>query len=168
MPCFVVTAACGGGQNGLSQSVIPEAYRENNNLGRRILLKEAKKIGLGALAALAVYVVLLAVLSALIVRGTVEEKSIPLCVWLFVCAAAFAGARASAGREGEPAIRIAASTAAFWALIQLLGFLVNDTIEPARSVALVLPILVGGAAAYLVRPAREKRKRGRGKRRSRK
>ena len=131
-------------------------------------MKEAKKIALGALVALGVYVALLAVLSALIVRGTVKEENMALCVWAFACAAAFAGAKVSAGREGEPAVRIAACAAAFWALIQLLGFLVNDTIEPARSAALALPILVGGAAAYLVRPAREKRKRGRGKRRSRK
>ena len=131
-------------------------------------MKEAKKIAFGALAALAVYVALLAALSALIVRGPVKEENIPLCVCVFACAAAFIGARVSAGRAGEPAMRIAAGAAAFWALIQLLGFLVNDTIEPARSAALALPILVGGAAAYLIRPAREKRKRGRGKRRSHK
>lgn len=131
-------------------------------------MKEVKKIALGVLVAFAVYVLLLAALSALIVRGTVQEGSVALCVWVFACAAAFAGARVSAGREGEPAFRIAAGTAAFWALIQLLGFLVNDTIEPARSAALALPILVGGAAAYLVRPARGKRKRGKGKRRSHK
>ena len=131
-------------------------------------MKEAKKIAFGALAALAVYVALLAALSALIVRGTVKEENIPLCVWVFACAAAFIGARVSAGRAGEPAIRIAAGAAAFWALILLLGFLVNDTIDPARSAALALPILVGGAAAYLIRPTREKRRRGRGKRRSHK
>ena len=125
-------------------------------------MKEAKKIALG------VYVALLALLSALIVRGTVNEEHMAQCVWVFACVASFAGAKVSTGRGGEAAIRIAASAAAFWALIQLLGFLVNDTIEPARSAALALPILVGGAAAYLVRPAREKRKRGRGKRRSRK
>lgn len=131
-------------------------------------MKEAKKITFGALAALGVYVVLLAALSALIVRGTVAEKNLKLCVWVFACVAAFVGARVSTGRGGEQVVRIAASTAAFWALVQLLGFLVNDTIEPVRSVALALPILVGGTAAYLVRPAREKRKRGKGKRRSRK
>ena len=131
-------------------------------------MKEAKKIALGALAALAVYVLLLAALSALIVRGTVQEEGVALCVWVFACVAAFAGARVSAGHEGEPALRIAASAAAFWALIQLLGFLVNDTIEPVRSATLALPILVGAAAAYLIRPARGKRKRGKGKRRSHK
>ena len=131
-------------------------------------MKEAKKIAFGTLAALAVYVALLAALSALIVRGTIKEENISLCVWVFACAASFAGARVSAGREGEPAVRIAASAAGFWALVQLLGFLVNDTIEPARSAALALPILVGGTAAYLIRPSREKRKRGRGKKRSRK
>ena len=131
-------------------------------------MKEAKKIAVGAFAALAVYVALLAALSALIVRGTVKEESVALCVWVFACAASFVGARASAGRGSDQAVWIAAGAAAFWALIQLLGFLANDTIEPARSAALALPILVGGAAAYLVRPAREKRKRGRGKRRSRK
>ena len=131
-------------------------------------MKEAKRIALGAAASLAVYVALLAALAALIVRGTVNEENMTLWVWASACAASFAGARVSAGREGKQAVRIAASTAAFWALIQLLGFLVNDTIEPARSAALALPILVGGAAAYLGRPTREKRKRGRGKRRSRK
>lgn len=131
-------------------------------------MKEAKKIAFGVFAALAVYAALLAALSALIVRGTVGEENMALCVWVCACAASFAGARVSAGREGEPAIRIAASAAGFWALIQLLGFLINDTIDPARSAALALPVLVGAAAAYLVRPAREKRKKGRGKRRSRK
>ena len=131
-------------------------------------MKEAKKIAFGTLAALAVYMLLLAALAALIVRGTVKEESMALYVWVFACAAAFVGARVSAGRESEPVVRIAAVAAAFWALIQLLGFLVSDALEPARSAALALPILVGGTAAYLVRPAREKRKRGRGKRRSRK
>ena len=131
-------------------------------------MKEAKKIALGALAALAVYMALLAALSALIVRGTVGEAHTALCVWVFACAASFVGARVSVGRGGEPAVRIAACAAAFWALIQLLGFLVNDTIEPTRSAALALPVLVGAAAAYLVRPSREKRKKGRRKRRSRK
>lgn len=131
-------------------------------------MKEAKKIAFGAFVALAVYVVLLALLSVLLVRGTVAEKSLPLCVWVFACIAAFVGARISTGRGDDPALRIAASTAAFWALVQLLGFLINNTIEPARSAALALPILVGGVVAYLVRPTREKRKRGRGKRRSRK
>lgn len=131
-------------------------------------MKEAKKIAFGAFTALAVYVLLLAALSALIVRGTVAEKNLALCVWVFACAASFVGARLSAGRGGEAAIRIAAGAAAFWALVQLLGFLINDTIEPARSAALALPVLVGGVLVYLVRPAREKRKRGRGKHRSRK
>ena len=131
-------------------------------------MKEAKKIAFGVLAALVVYVALLAAFSALVVRGTVKEENIAPYVWVFACAASFAGARISAGRESEPALRIAASAAGFWALIQLLGFLVNDTIDPARCVSLALPILVGGAAAYLIRPAREKRKRGKGKRRSRK
>lgn len=131
-------------------------------------MKEAKKIAFGAFTALAVYVVLLAVLSVLIVRGTVAEKNLTLCVWVFACVAAFVGARVSTGRGGAPALWIAASAAAFWALIQLLGFLVNDTIDPVRSAAVALPILAGGVAAYLVRPTREKRKRGRGKHRSRK
>lgn len=131
-------------------------------------MKEAKKIAFGVFVALAVYVALLAMLSALIVRGTVEEESLALCVWVFACVASFVGTKASAGRESDPAIRIALSAVIFWALIQLLGFLVNDTIEPARAAALALPIVVGGAAAYLVRPAREKRKRGRGKRHSHK
>lgn len=123
-----------------------------------------KKTAAGAGIALAVYLVLLAALAALIVRGTAGEASMEPCIWGAACLAAFAGAKFASGRDGEPLGQIALSAAVFWLLVLLCGLLVNDAVEPARAASLLLPVLTGGALAYLLRPAKGKRKTGKGRR----
>ena len=131
-------------------------------------MKRVKKTALGAASALAVYVALLACISALLTRGTVEEARLGLFVWIFACIASFLGCRLGATGESEPAVSIALCAAVFWALVQLLGFLTCDGLEPSRSVALLLPILAGAAIAYLLRRGKKKRRNEKGKRRGHK
>lgn len=131
-------------------------------------MKRAKRTMIGVGAALVLYIALLAALSALLVRGTVREESIPLCVWLFACAAVFVGAKIAGHGESESAASIAICAAGFWALVQLLGFLACDSLEPSHSAALALPAIVGGVLAYLLRAGKAKRGGARGKHRFRK
>ena len=132
-------------------------------------MKLVKKIALGVGAALFVYLVLSALAALLIERGTVSETRIGTLVWIFACLAAFTGARIAAYRTQEPFMPIAVTAAVFWVMIQLLGFLVNDTLDSARSAALALPVLLGGALSWLLKPRGGKGKKGRGHpRRSRK
>ena len=126
----------------------------------------AKRIALGTSVSLLAYLALSALLALLVVRGTVGEGVIGACVWAFAALAAFAGAKAASWGAAEPLPRIAITAAAFWALILLLGFLANDTLDPSRAALLALPILLGGALAYLLRGGGKKR--GSRKRRSRK
>ena len=125
-----------------------------------------KKTALGAAAALAVYLALAALLSLLVVRGTAAENGIAACVWAFAAIAAFTGAKIASWRAADPLAPTAFATAAFWALVVLLGFLTNDTLEPARVASLALSSLLGGALAYMLRGGGKKR--GGHKRRSRK
>ncbi len=128
-------------------------------------MKRAKRIALGACTALGVYTALLAALSALIVRGNVDEGHMTPIIWAFACLASLIGAKTASAREADPAAAIALCAAAFWAAVQLTGFLVCNGIEPTRAVSLVLPVLTGGALAYLLRSGKEKKRTGRGKRR---
>ncbi len=114
-------------------------------------MKRAKKIVLGAVIALAAYLALLALLSLLMVRGAVAEERMNVCVWAFACLAAFLGAKAASRGEGAPLAGAAGCAAAFLGTILLTGFLVNDTLDPARAAALAPPILLGGALACLPR-----------------
>lgn len=132
-------------------------------------MKQAKQIALGTGVALAVYLALQALASLLVVRGTVSEENVGICVWAFACLAAFAGAKAAAYRAADALLPSAAASAAFWMTVQLLGFLAGGALDTARSLALILPVLAGGTLAYLIRPGKGKSKRGkRGTRRSRK
>lgn len=124
-------------------------------------MKLVKKTALGVGAALLVYLALSALAALLVVRGAVGEAHIGTLVWLFACLAAFTGARLAAHQAQGPAVPCAIATAAFWAVIQLLGFLTNDTLASARSAALALPILLGGALAYLIPVRGRGGKRGR-------
>lgn len=131
-------------------------------------MKRAKRTVLGAAAALAIYIVLLAVVSALLARGTVEESRLGLFVWAFACIASFAGAKLCSAGENDPIASIALCAVSFWALVQLIGFLACDALEPSRSAAFALPILTGAALAYLAKPDKKKRRAEKGKRRGRK
>ncbi len=132
------------------------------------LVGRVKKTAMGAAIALAIYLALLAAVSELIVRGTVGESVVSPCVWGFACLASFTGAKLSSRKDSEPAGQIALNVAVFWALILLCGLFVNDTVEPSHAAALLLPVLTGGALAYLLRAGKGKQKKGKGRRRFRK
>ena len=124
-------------------------------------MKLVKKIALGVGAALLVYLTLSALAALLIVRGTVSEERVGTLVWIFAGLAAFAGARLASYRTQEPLVPVAVTAAVLWAAIQLLGFLANDTLASARSAALALPILLGAALAWLLKPRSRKGKKSR-------
>lgn len=122
-----------------------------------------RKAAVGAGIALAVYMLLLALSSLLIVKGLVGESKAGVCVWIAACLAAFAGAKAVRG-AGNPAVASAAGMAILWIAIQLIGLVTSDALDATRSLALVLPLLTGWALALI--PGRGKKKGERRRRRS--
>lgn len=131
-------------------------------------MKRVKKTALGAAAALAVYVALLACISALMVRGSVEGSQLTVFVWAFACLASFVGCKLGSAGEGESVVSAALCAAAFWLLVQLLGFLACDALEPSRSAALLLPVFAGAALSCLLKRGKKKRRSEKGKRRGHK
>ena len=97
---------------------------------------------MGVFAALVVYPALLAAASALIVRGTIAEDSVAICIWLFAFFAAFIGAEVSAGRFGflwwlvplHIVYPVALTLAAKYGLVANLGTLIAwfDAASAAR------------------------------------
>lgn len=137
------------------------ADRKGDFAMKQTAQSNVKRIALGTLAALVSYVALLALVSLLIVRGTVGETKIVACVWIFAFLAAFAGAKLASRGSGNNAVLCAACAAAFWLLIQLTGFLSNDALDFTRSAMLLLPVALGGLAAYLLRGGKSKKGKGR-------
>ncbi len=125
-------------------------------------MKLAKQIACGTIAALAVYLAMLALLSLLLVRGTVAESGVGLYAWTSACVAAYTGAKLAArgaGEEGKiPAVLCAMM---FWCVVVLLGFLTNDMLEVSRAALLGVAALTGGAASCLIAGRGGKRKRRR-------
>lgn len=125
-----------------------------------------KRCALGAGTALAVYLALLALLAALLAHGTVGEGMMRGCVTVLAGLSAFVGVTVASRASARSAAATAACAAAFWAAVLLLGFLTNDSLDPARAGVLALAVFAGGAAAYFLRGG--KGKKGRRSRRSRK
>lgn len=127
-------------------------------------MKKNRRILPGVGVALAVYLGLLALLAFLTVRGTVPEQA----AWPLACAAAclasFAGASAAARGEAAPLGAITICAAAFWGVVQLLGFGTNDALDPARSAVLALSVGVGAGLACLTAGKRKKHTGGRRRR----
>lgn len=129
-------------------------------------MKKTKRILLGAAAALAGYLALLALLSLLIVRGSIAETAAGACTWLFACLAAFAGAMTAARKKDAPLADAAACAAAFWGTVLLFGFTAYDGLDTARAAGLAIPIFLGAAIACLLKRG-EKRGRKKHARRAR-
>lgn len=125
-------------------------------------MKQAKRVLVGTGAALAVYFALLAAASALIVRGSVAETSLAVCVLVSAFVAAFLGSRiaGSQDRLGDAAL----CAVSFLTAVVLLGFLINDGLDFSRAAQLAPAILCGAALASVMRFGKGKRTRG--KRRS--
>jgi len=129
-------------------------------------MKTVKKVMLGAAASLAAYLALLAVVSALVVRGTVGESGVNTCLWAGACFSALIGASLAMRRGAGDAAAAAECAAAFWSAVLLLGFLAYGELSPRRVTALLLPIFAGSALAYLT--CRRGGKRDKGRRRFKK
>lgn len=117
-----------------------------------------KRVALGAAASMALYLVLLALISLLIVRGTVGEGRGPLCTLLAAGVAAFAGARLAA-HGGNGWLLPVAACAAFGVLAVMAGFLMFDAFAPERLPGFAAAVCAGGAPSLLPRAKRKKRGR---------
>lgn len=110
-------------------------------------MKNAKSAAAGALTAIAVYLVLLAVVSALTVKGVIPERALELSIRAAAFASAFAGtAAALKGREGFAA---AVCPTVFYLTVLLLGFLAGDGLNGELAAKLALPVALGAATAYM-------------------
>ena len=125
-----------------------------------------KRVAVGVLTALLIYIALLALIALMIVRGTVGEGGAWTCACVFAALSAFAGVKTATWGAPEPLGVSALCAAAFWGLILLLGFLANDGLDASRAALLALPVLVGAGLACLTNGGGKRR--GKRKRRSRK
>ena len=128
---------------------------------------EVKRIAVGSCASLLAYLLLLALVALLVVRGVVGEDRVGAIVWLLTFAASFAGAKAAAWRAGEQLLGAVGSAVLFWAMVQVLGVAMGETLEPAHSAALALLVMAGAALAYWTRGGGRKARKGKRSRRVR-
>ena len=135
--------------------------------GKRIAGKKRKRLtgpaaaALGLVTALAGYAVLLAGVTALLVRGVMPEGSLGAAVMVCCALAALAGGAVSAGRSTWRPMSAAVSVGAVMAVILVLGGL--SAPEPpnwaGQGGALVLCALGGGVLAGFAALRRSRRKR---------
>lgn len=129
-------------------------------------MKEAKRVALGTLTALGVYLLLLALGALLAVDGRAPESAFPALSSVFACLSAFAGAAmASFGTQDRREVLAFGCACTFWAAVVLLGLLCFGEAEPERLGALALPAACGGGAACFLRRGKSAGNRKRGKRR---
>ncbi|MBQ9459662.1 MAG: hypothetical protein IJU66_06985 [Oscillospiraceae bacterium] len=123
-------------------------------------MKSAKRIALGTAAALAAYLALLALASALAVQGSIKESSFKIIVWASACLASLLGFVTAAPHGKENVAPRVECAAAFWLSIALLGFLINENVSASRLCMLLIPIGIGFAAANLFFAGGGKRSKG--------
>ena len=117
-----------------------------------------KRLALGVLAAMAVYLALLALASLLITRGAVGENAAHVCVWVAALVAAFVGAKAAAWGSAEQFAPSALGAAAFCALVLLAGFFVNDALAPERVAAFAAATFAGWLLAILTHGGKRRKR----------
>lgn len=99
---------------------------------------------------LCVYVLLLSLFALLTVRGVIGESQMERCVWVSAAFASAAGAVLSGNKTAKRGIMILCCAGSFFAAVLLLGFLIGGTLLPRRVLWLMLPILIGAAATFLL------------------
>ena len=117
-----------------------------------------KKCAFGALIGLTMELLLLAVIAALMLQGTIGEGAAGAAV---LCAAAlgtFAGCVFAGARTSRRTEIILLCAALCWVLAQVIGFLTCDMLEPSRSLMLAAAMAAGAAGALLLRGGKKKRK----------
>jgi len=124
---------------------------------------DIRKTALGALLALALYLMVLAVMSLLLVRGAVREDKIGVLTAIATFLSALAGAKAASWREGERLTPILCCSLLLLGAILLCGFWTNDAVDPTRAAKTAAVILLGGVCAYALHG--KERTKGRRRRR---
>lgn len=122
-----------------------------------------KKCALGALIGLAVTLALLAAASALILSGALGEERVNAAALAATALGAFAGCTAAGTKTNRRAEMIAFCAAAFWLVMQLLGFLCFDVLLPARSLWSAAAVLSGAVLALALRGRKAGKRKGRGR-----
>lgn len=118
-----------------------------------------RQCAVGTGICLGVYLLLLSLLSLMITRGMIREGLTERCVWVSAAVASFAGTFLCGKRTVKRGAMALSCLCCFYALTLLMGFLIGGTLIPARVVWLMLPMIVGGAASYLLPGEKNKRKK---------
>ena len=127
-----------------------------------------RRCAIGTGAAMAVYLLTLALCAYLTVRGIVGEGQVARCVWLCALLASFTGAAFGGGKTVRRGTMALCCGAAFYLVTVLLGFLVGGALSPAGALSLLLPIALGALGALVSLGGKsDKKKRGRHTRRNR-
>lgn len=122
--------------------------------------KEHRRIALGTALSLACYLGAAALLALLLTKGTVREGAAQPWILAFAAVSAFAGSKL-ASHGGAERWMPAASAAAFWGVVTLLGFLTSDALSWQRAGELALAVSLGAVVACV---RREKGRRSRARR----
>ena len=121
-----------------------------------------KKCVLGALTGLAVELALLALEAAAIQNGAIGESGIGVAAAAAAAAlAAFAGCMAAGAKTGRRTEMVLSCAALLWVLAQLLGFILFDALQPARSLMLAAAVTSGALGALLLGSNGKKKRKGR-------
>lgn len=134
------------------------ASEKETGIMRRMMDRSSGRIMLGVLVALVCYLGLSALLAFLLTQGTVEEGRTLLCLWACALLSSFAGSKAAALRwtDRVPAF---GSALAFLTVTVLGGFLVNNTLDPTRTVQTAAAVAIGGTLSALTTTGFAKKKR---------
>ena len=120
-----------------------------------------RRCAVGALSAMGVYLLTLALCAYLTVRGVIGEGRMARCVWLCALLASFAGTLFGGGKTVRRGTMAFCCGTVFYLSVVLLGFLVGGAFAPAGALRLLVPIALGtlGALVSLSRKG-DKKKRG--------
>ena len=108
-----------------------------------------RRCAIGAGAAMAVYLMTLALCAYLTVRGVVGEGQMERCVWLCALFASFAGAAFGGGKTVRRGTMALCCGAAFYLTAVLLGFLIGGAFAPAGALRLLVAVALGAAGALV-------------------
>ena len=127
-----------------------------------------RRCAIGTGAAMAVYLLTLALCAYLTVRGIVGEGQVARCVWLCALLASFTGAAFGGGKTVRRGTMALCCGAAFYLVTVLLGFLIGGALAPAGALRLLVPVALGAAGALVLLGGKGGgKKRGRRARRGR-
>ena len=116
----------------------------------------AKKCALGTLTCCGTELVLLMLVSALMLRGTIGEEVANGAVLVCAAVGAFLGCVIGAGKTSKRAMMTMGCAASAWVTMQVIGFLVCDGLAPEQSLKIAAAMAAGAAASLLLQRNRKK------------